>query len=58
MMVLASIYISVSTSLPQTSSIKPVDAWLLFNLGYPFLVIIVSITNQVSQELPGKTFLF
>ena len=58
MMVLASIYISVSTSLPQTASIKPVDVWLLFNLGYPFLVIIVSITHQVSQELPGKTYLF
>ena len=47
MMVLASVYISVSTSLPLTASIKPVDIWLLFNLGYPFMVIIVTIIHQV-----------
>ena len=47
MMVLASIYISVSTSLPPTASIKPVEHWLLFNLGYPFLNIIVNILLQV-----------
>ena len=40
MMVLASIYLSVSTSLPNTQSIKPVEEWLLFNLAYPFLVIV------------------
>ena len=33
MMVLASIYLSVSTSLPNTQSIKPVEEWLLFNLA-------------------------
>ena len=48
MMVLASVYISVSTSLPLTASVKPVDIWLLFNLGYPFMVIIVTIIQQVA----------
>ena len=47
MMVLASIYLSVSTSLPSTASIKPVELWLLFNLAYPFLVILVNIRIQV-----------
>ena len=47
MMVLASIYVSVSTSLPLTASIKPVDVWLIFNLGYPFMVIIITIIQQV-----------
>ena len=50
MMVLASIYLSVSHSLPSTPNIKPVEIWLLFNLAYPFLVIIVNVLLQVRQE--------
>ena len=48
MMVLASIYLSVSTSLPSTPNIKPVEIWLLFNLVYPFLVILINISLSVS----------
>ena len=47
MMVLASVYLSVSGSLPTTAAIKPVEIWLLFNLAYPFLVIIINILLQV-----------
>ena len=47
MMVLASIYLTVSASLPSTSVIKPVEIWLLCNLAYPFLVIISTILLQV-----------
>ena len=47
MMVLASVYLSVSASLPTTSDIKPVEVWLLFNLAYPFLVILVNVLMQV-----------
>ena len=47
MMVLASVYLSVSASLPTTSDIKPVEVWLLFNLAYPFFVIIVNVLLQV-----------
>ena len=47
MMVLASIYLSVSTSLPSTPNIKPVEFWLLANLAYPFLVILVNVALQV-----------
>ena len=49
MMVLASIYLSVSASLPSTAVMKPVEVWLLFNLAYPFLVIFVNIILQVSH---------
>ena len=48
MVVLASIYLSVSTSLPSTPTIKPVEIWLLFNLVYPFLVILINISLSVS----------
>ena len=48
MMVLASVYLSVSSSLPTTPNIKPVEVWLLFNLAYPFLVILINICLQVN----------
>ena len=47
MMVLASVYLSVSASLPYTSDIKPVEVWLIFNLAYPFLTILVNVLLQV-----------
>ena len=54
MMVLASVYLSVSSSLPATASIKPVEVWLLFNLAYPFMVIIVNIFLQVQTHYAKK----
>ena len=47
MMVLTSIYLSASASLPTTSDIKPIEVWLLFNLAFPFLVILVNVCLQV-----------
>lgn len=47
MMVLSSVYLSVSTSLPSTPSIKPIEWWLLFNLVFPFLIIITNVISQV-----------
>ena len=49
MMVLASIYLSVSASLPITSDMKPVEVWLLFNLAYPLLVMLTNIVLQVCE---------
>ena len=48
MMVLASIYLSVSSSLPETANIKPVEIWLLFNLIYNFCLIITLVIMQVN----------
>jgi hypothetical protein len=47
MMVLASVYISVASSLPPTAAIKYIEIWLVFNLAYPAMVIIVNIIMQV-----------
>ena len=47
MMVLASMYLSVSSSLPSTANIKPIETWLLVNLMYPVLVIISNVIVQV-----------
>ena len=48
MVVLATIYMSVSMSLPNTPDIKPVEVWLLFSISYPFWVIITNVVMQVS----------
>ena len=50
MMVLASIYLSVSASLPITPAIKPVEVWLLLSLSYPFFIIVISILQQVRNS--------
>ena len=47
MMVLASVYLSVSSSLPSTANIKPVEVWLLFNLAFSILVIMVNVLLEV-----------
>ena len=51
MMVLASVYLSVSASLPTTSDIKPVEVWLIFNLAFPFLTILINVMLQVVNIL-------
>ena len=38
----------VSGSLPSTPSIKPVEVWLLFNMSFPFLVILEIVFLQVT----------
>ena len=55
MMVLASVYLSVSASLPPTSDIKPVEVWLLFNLAYPLIVMLTNIVLQVCEDI-NNTF--
>ena len=50
MMVLASIYLSVSTSLPVTADIKPVEVWLIFSMAFPFIIILVNVVLQVNVK--------
>ena len=41
MLVLVTMFISVSNNLPKTSYIKMVDIWLIFNLLLPFMEVLV-----------------
>ena len=41
MLVLVTMFISVSENLPKTSYMKMMDVWLLFNLLYPFIVVLL-----------------
>jgi hypothetical protein len=40
----------VSSSLPPTASIKYIEIWLLFNLAYPVLVILVNVVLKVTNQ--------
>ena len=59
MTVLASLYILFSSVVPQTSYIKSVDIWFLFNLIYPFCLILLHIFIQnvnINKEVVNKVF--
>ena len=62
MLVLTTMFINVSNSLPKTSYMKMVDVWLLFNLLYPFIVVLIhtymdTLRNDEDREINhhGKT---
>ena len=62
MLVLTTMFINVSNSLPKTSYMKMVDAWLLFYLLYPFIVVLLhtymdTLRNDEDREINhhGKT---
>ena len=51
LLALASVYMGVATSLPSTANIKPVEFYLIYNLAYPFLTILLAVYIQVHQSL-------
>ena len=53
-MVLSALYISVSGSLPATASVKYIEIWLLFNLIYPFLIILTQTCLHLSKKEAKK----
>ena len=62
MLVLTTMFINVSNNLPKTSYMKMVDVWLLVNLLYPFMVVLIhtymdTLRNDEDREINhhGKT---
>ena len=55
MLVLTTMFINVSNNLPKTSYMKMIDVWLLFNLLYPFLVVLLHtyMDTLINQEETG-----
>ena len=54
MLVLTTMFISVSQSLPKTAYIKMIDFWLIFNLLKPFVDIIIQTyieSLRVAEEI-------
>ena len=58
MLVLVTLFISVSDSLPKTSYIKMIDFWLIFNLILPFIEVLlhtyIEYLNQDDITKMGK----
>ena len=59
MLVLTTMFINVSNNLPKTSYMKMVDVWLLFNLLYPFIVVLMhtymdTITERLFKYLMNR----
>ena len=50
MLVLTTMFINVSNSLPKTSYMKMADAWLLFNLLYPVIVVLIHTYMDTLRE--------
>ena len=53
MLVLTTMFVGVSSSLPKTSSIKMVDYWLVFNLLIPFVEVLIH-TYEVGNCFHGS----
>ena len=56
MLVLTTMFINVSNNLPKTSYMKMMDVWLLFNLLYPFIVVLLhtymdTLRNDEEREI-------
>ena len=56
MLVLTTMFINVSNNLPKTSYMKMIDVWLLFNLLYPFIVVLIhtymdTLRNDEEREI-------
>ena len=58
LLALASVYLAVATSLPSTSSTKPVEVFLIYNLAYPFLTILLAVAIQVLSSTDELSILF
>ena len=50
MLVLTTMFINVSNNLPKTSYMKMIDVWLLFNLLYPFIVVLIHTYMDTLRE--------
>ena len=61
MLVLTTMFVGVSQTLPKTSSIKMVDYWLVFNLMIPFVEVLIHTyedtlrTDETEVNHHGKT---
>ena len=56
LLVLTTLFISISDSLPRTSYVKAVDIWLITNLMVPFLEIILQSLSNIWYKDDTRIF--
>ena len=62
MLVLTTMFVSVSNDLPKTSYMKMVDIWMIFNLIIPFVEVLLHVyketffgTEEEDDDMRSKT---
>ena len=51
LLVLTTLFISISDALPRTAYVKTIDLWLIINLLIPFVeIILISFSNMFYKE--------
>ena len=50
MLVLTTMFVGLSQTLPKTSYIKMVDIWLIFNLLIPFVEVLIHILEVETEK--------
>lgn len=55
LLVMYTLYQSISTSLPQTGYLKLLDYWLLFSLVTPFAIFCSHVLRKVFSRIPTET---
>merc|ERR1719422_1991090 len=50
LLVLGTIFLGLSQSLPVTSYVKMIDIWMLFTMMIPFLEVVLHTTNEVFER--------
>ena len=50
MLVMYTLYQSISGTLPQTAYLKMIDVWLLFGLMLPFVIFLFQVLNQLLMQ--------
>ncbi len=51
MLVIASLFVSTSASLPKTSYMKMIDVWMIFCFLLPFVVVILHTVVEYQGDL-------
>ena len=54
MLVLSTMFVSVSSNLPVTSDIKMIEVWLIFSLLVPFTEVLLQVSNLYTQAICFK----
>ena len=58
MLVLSTMFVSVSGSLPVTSDIKMIEVWLIFSLLVPFVEVLLQVSSHKCRQVVAHKMIF
>ena len=54
LLVMYTLFQSISSTLPQTAYLKLIDYWLLFSLIFPFIIFIIHVAREIQRIQQDK----